>query len=65
MRVWTLHAWMRRGAVTLLIGTVLAALSGCSHNPNHGVDMDQARAAAQRIHPAPPPGVKVVPGAGG
>jgi hypothetical protein len=56
---------MRRVGVMLLVGTLLGALSGCAHDPNHGISMEQARAAAARIHPPPPPGVKVTPGAGG
>ena len=60
MRVWTLL-----GAGVLLSGTLLGALSGCGHNPNHGIDMEKAREAADRVHPPPPPGVKRIPGHGG
>ena len=60
MRVWVL-----RVGVMLLSGTLLGALSGCGHNPTHDVNMEQARAAARRVHPPPPPGVKLMPGAGG
>jgi len=37
----------------LLVGTLLGALSGCGHNPNHDINMEQARAAASRVHPPP------------
>ena len=48
------------------IGVVLlGALSGCGHNPNHDIDMVQARAAADRVHKPPKPGVKMMPGEGG
>ena len=60
-----MRAWMRRVGVMLLVGTLLGALSGCGHDPNHGINTEKARAAAQRVHPPPPPGVKMVPGAGG
>ena len=65
-----MRAWMLRGAVillvgTLLVGTLLGALSGCGHNPNHGINMEKAREAADRVHPPPPPGVKRIPGHGG
>ena len=60
-----MRAWMLRGGVMLLVGTLLGALSGCGHNPNHDINMEQARAAANRVHPPPPPGFKYVPGAGG
>jgi len=49
----------------LLVGTLLGALSGCGHNPNHDINMEQARAAARRVHPPPKPGVKMMPGHGG
>jgi hypothetical protein len=51
----------------LLVGTLLfsGALSGCGHDPNHGVDMEKARAAANRVKPPPPPGEKRMPGHGG
>jgi hypothetical protein len=60
-----MRAWMLRVGVMLLVGTLLGALSGCGHNPNHDINMEQARAAARRVHPPPPPGVKMMPGAGG
>ena len=51
-----MRAWMLRVGVMLLVGTLLGALSGCGHNSNHDIDMEQARAAADRVHPPPPPG---------
>jgi len=56
---------MLRVGVMLLVGTLLGALSGCGHNPNHDINMEQARAAASRVHKPPPPGVKMLPGGGG
>ena len=53
------------GGVTLLVGALVWALSGSSHNPNHGIDMEKARRAADRVHPRPDPGVKRVPVHGG
>jgi hypothetical protein len=55
---------MLLGGVTLLVG-LLWAFSGSGHDPNHGINMEKAREAADRVHPPPPPGVKMVPGAGG
>jgi hypothetical protein len=60
-----MRVWMLRVGVMLLVGTLLGALCGCGHNPNHDINMEQARAAANRVHPPPPPGVKMMPGAGG
>ena len=60
-----MRVWMLRGGVMLLVGTLLGALSGCGHNPNHDINMEEARKAADRIHPPPPPGVKRIPGHGG
>ena len=60
-----MRAWMLRVGVMLLVGTLLGALSGCGHDPNHDINMEQARKAADRIHPPPPPGVKMMPGQGG
>ena len=60
-----MRIWILRLGVTVLVGTLLGALSGCGHNPNHDIDMEQARAAANRVHPPPPPGVKMGPGSGG
>ena len=58
-------AWMLRVGVLLLGGTFLGALLGCGHNPNHDINMEQARAAARRVHTPPEPGVKMMPGHGG
>ena len=60
-----MRVWMLRGGVMLLGGTLLWALLGCGHNPNHDINMEQARAAARRVNPPPPPGVKMMPGGGG
>ena len=60
-----MRAWILRGGVMLLAGTLLGALSGCSHDPNHDIDLEKARAAANRVHKPPPPGVKMEPGHGG
>jgi hypothetical protein len=51
--------------VLLLIGMLLGTLSGCGHNPNHDIDMEKARAAANRVHAPAPAGVKMEPGHGG
>ena len=48
-----MRAWMLRGGVMLLCGTLLGALSGCGHNPNHDINMEEARAAARRVHTPP------------
>ena len=48
-----MRTWILGGAVMLLCGTLLGALSGCGHDPNHGIDMDKARAAASRVHSPP------------
>ena len=60
MRVYVLL-----GAAMLLCGTLAGALSGCGHNPNHDVNMEEARKAADRVHTPPEPGVKMEPGHGG
>ena len=60
-----MRAWTLRVGVMILGGTLLGALSGCGHNPNHDINMEQARAAANRVHPPPPPGAKRIPGFGG
>jgi hypothetical protein len=60
-----MRARMLRVGVMLLVGTLLGALSGCGHNPNHDINMEQARAAANRVHAPPPKGVKMMPGGGG
>jgi hypothetical protein len=56
---------MLRVGVMLLVGTVLGALSHSGHDPNHDIDPEQARAAADRVHTPPKPGTKMPPGAGG
>jgi hypothetical protein len=60
-----MRVWILRVGVLLLGGALLGALSGCGHDPNHDINLDQARAAANRVHPPPPPGVKMMPGGGG
>ena len=60
-----MRKWMLLGGAMLLVGTLLGALSGCGHNPNHDINMEEARKAADRVHPPPPPGVKMEPGHGG
>ncbi len=60
-----MRVWMLRGGVILLVGTLLGALSGCGHNPNHGINIEQAGEAARRVHPPPDPGVEMKPGYGG
>jgi hypothetical protein len=70
MRTWMLRASPpapNSGGVRvlLLVGTLLGALSGCGHNPNHDIDREKARAAASRVHTPPKPGEKRVPGHGG
>ena len=60
-----MRKWMLLGGAMLLVGTLLWAFSGSSHNPNHGIDMEKAREAADRVHPRPKPGVKRIPGHGG
>jgi len=65
MRASMLRVGVMLLGVMLLGGTLLWALSGSGHNPNHDINMEQARKAADRVHPPPPPGVKMMPGAGG
>ena len=62
-----MRVWILRGAVMLLVGMLLGTLAGCGHDPNHDIDMEQARAAARRVHPPPDPSVraKMKPGHGG
>jgi hypothetical protein len=60
MRVWILRVGMM-----LLAGTLLGAFSGCGHNPNHDINMEQAQEAANRVHTPPKPGEKMIPGHGG
>jgi hypothetical protein len=65
MRAWMLRVGVILLGVMLLGGTLLWALSGSGHNPNHDINMEQAREAARRVHPPPKPGVKMMPGHGG
>jgi hypothetical protein len=60
-----MRVWILRGRMILLVGTLLGAILGCGHNPNHDINLEQARAAANRVHRPPDPGVKRVPGGGG
>ena len=62
-----MRKWMLLGAVMLLVGALVWAFSGSGHNPNHGINMEQAREAADRVHPQPDPAVraKMKPGHGG
>jgi len=60
-----MRVWMLRAMAILLAGALLGALPGCGHNPNHDIDMEQARAAARRVHPPPPPGDRIYTGPGG
>ena len=48
-----MRAYMLAAAAMLLCGTLLGAVSGCGHDPNHDIDMEKARAAADRVHPPP------------
>ena len=45
-----------RVGMLLLAGTLLGALSGCGHDPNHGINREQAQKAADRVHPPPKAG---------
>ena len=62
-----MRKWMLRVGVMLLCGTLLGAVSGCGHNPNHDINMEKAREAADRVHPQPDPAerAKMKPGHGG
>jgi len=60
-----MRMWMLRWGVIILCGMLLGALLGCGHSPNHDINMEQARAAASRVHTPPKPGVKMMPGNGG
>ncbi len=60
------RAWILRGGALLLgVITLLWALSGSGHNPNHDINLEKAREAADRVHTPPKPGVKMEPGHGG
>jgi hypothetical protein len=48
------RVWILLGGAVSLGGTLL----GCGHNPNHGIDVEQARAAANRVHRPPDPSVR-------
>ena len=54
-----------RAVVALVMAGVVGILAGCGHDPNHGIDMDAARKAADRVHKPPKPGEKMPPGGGG
>ena len=64
-----MRKWMLLGGAMLLVGTLLVALlwalSGSGHDPNHDINREQAREAADWVHPRPKPGVKRIPGHGG
>jgi hypothetical protein len=62
-----MRKWMLLGGAILLVGALVWALSGSSHNPNHDINMEEARAAAHRVHPPPDPSIraKMKPGHGG
>ena len=60
-----MRAWILRGGVILAVATCLGALSGCGHDPNHDINTEEARKAADRVHPQPRPGVEMKPGHGG
>ena len=60
-----MRVWMLLGGVILLVGALLWAFSGSGHNPNHDINMEQARAAASRVHTPPPAGAKMGPDHGG
>jgi hypothetical protein len=66
MRKWMLRGGVMLLGVMLLVG-LLWAFSGSGHDPNHGIDMEKAREAADRVHPQPDPAVraKMKPGHGG
>ena len=60
-----MRMWMLRIGAMLLAGMLLGALCGCGHNPNHDINIEQAQAAANRVHTPPKPGGKMMPGNGG
>ena len=55
----------RKLQCVVLLGVLVGALSGCGHNPNHDIDMDKAKAAADRVHQPPSSDVRQVQGHGG
>ena len=64
MRVWKPYV----GVILLggtFLGAILWALSHQGHDPNHGIDTEQARKAAGRVHAPPPAGVMMDRGHGG
>lgn len=56
---------MLLGGVTLLVGLLWAFSGSAGHDPNHGINMEKAQEAADRVKPPPPPGTKRIPGHGG
>jgi len=48
-----MRALLPRLGMMLLVGTLFATLLGCGHDPNHDINMEQAKAAANRVHPPP------------
>jgi hypothetical protein len=64
-----MRSWILRGAVillgALLLGALLWVLLGSGHDPNHDINMERARAAANRVHKPPPAGFKMGPEHGG
>ncbi len=64
MRVWILRGGALLVGVALVVALLLA-FSGSSHDPNHDINMEKAREAAERVHPQPRPGFKYKPGFGG
>ena len=62
-----MRAWILRGGLIVVGGTLLWVLLGAflGHDPNHGINRELAREAADRVHKPPKPGVKMEPGHGG
>jgi len=60
-----MRAWILRGGVIIAVAILLGVLSGCGHDPNRGINTEEARKAADRVHPRPQPGVEMKPGHGG
>ena len=48
-----MRKWMLRRVMLFMVGMLFAAIPGCGHNPNHDIDMEKARAAANRVHSPP------------